>query len=116
MSEPDDVLAVVADALRLPYVALRSSDGELAAYGVAPEVTEAIPLRYRGEQVGELVVGVRAGQRALDRADRAALELLAVPLGGGRSRDGPVGGGAAVARTDRRRAGGGAQAVAPRPA
>ena len=81
VSEPDDVLGVVADALRLPYVVLRSSDGELAAYGVAPEVTEAIPLRYRGEQVGKLVVGVRAGQRALERADRAALELLAVPLG-----------------------------------
>ena len=81
VSEPDDVLAVVADALLLPYVALRRDDRELAAHGVAPEVTEAIPLRYRGEQVGVLVVGMRAGQRALDRADRAALELLAVPLG-----------------------------------
>ncbi len=39
-----------------------------------------MPLAYRGGRVGELVVGVRAGQRRLDRADRAALELLAAPL------------------------------------
>jgi signal transduction histidine kinase len=81
VAEPDDVLPVVAEALLLPYVALRRNNGESAAHGAAPEVTEAIPLRYRGEQIGELVVGARAGQRALDRADRAALELLAVPLG-----------------------------------
>lgn len=79
-SEPDGVLAVVADALLLPHVALRGDGIEPVTHGTAPEVTEAIPLRYRGEQIGELVVGVRAGQRALDRADRNALELLAVPL------------------------------------
>jgi len=78
--EPDDVLRVVADALRLPYVALRRDGAVAAEHGAAPGPTQVVALRYRGEDVGELVVGVRAGQAALDRADRAALELLAVPL------------------------------------
>jgi hypothetical protein len=51
-----------------------------AEHGTPPGPTHVVALRYRGEDVGELVVGVRAGQAALDRADRAALELLAVPL------------------------------------
>jgi signal transduction histidine kinase len=78
--EPDDVLRVVADALRLPYVALRRDGDVTAEHGMPPGPTHVVALRYRGEDVGELVVGVRAGQAALDRADRAALELLAVPL------------------------------------
>ena len=82
-TEPDDVLVAVAEALRLPYVAVRR-DGEVtAAHGtepMGPATTETLPLRYHGEDVGELVVGVRRGQRVLQHADRAALELLAVPL------------------------------------
>ena len=82
-TEPDDVLVAVAEALRLPYVAVRR-DGEVtAAHGTeptGPATTETLPLRYHGEDVGELVVGVRRGQGALQHADRAALELLAVPL------------------------------------
>ncbi|WP_328305419.1 sensor histidine kinase [Actinomycetospora sp. NBC_00405] len=82
-TEPDDVLGAVAEALRLPYVAVRR-DGEVtAAHGTeptGPTTTETLPLRYHGEDVGELVVGVRRGQGALQHADRAALELLAVPL------------------------------------
>ncbi|MGB8996378.1 MAG: hypothetical protein WCB57_04295 [Pseudonocardiaceae bacterium] len=41
---------------------------------------ETVPLDYRGERVGELVVGVRSGQRRLSAADRRVLELLAAPL------------------------------------
>ncbi|MDD7917430.1 sensor histidine kinase [Actinomycetospora callitridis] len=82
-TEPDDVLVAVAEALRLPYVAVRREGEVTAAHGTeptGPATTETLPLRYRGEDVGELVVGVRRGQRALQHADRAALELLAVPL------------------------------------
>lgn len=75
-----EVLAAVRDALRLPYAALRSGGVERATDGVPPELLETVALSYRGERVGELVVGVRPGQRRLDGVDRAALELLAVPL------------------------------------
>jgi signal transduction histidine kinase len=78
--EPHEVLAVVADALRLPYLALRGPGIAVTECGTAPSRTEAIALRYRGEDVGELLVGARTGEAALDRADRAALELLAVSL------------------------------------
>lgn len=49
------------------------------ATGRAPDC-EAVTLSYGGVPVGELVVGVRAGQGRLDAADRAALELVAGPL------------------------------------
>lgn len=79
-ADSGDVLAAVRDALRLPYAALRSGGDERAVHGTPPELLETVPLSYRGDRVGELVVGVRPGQRRLDGADRAALELLAVPL------------------------------------
>jgi len=79
-SEPDDLLAAITEALRLPSAALRVDGTERAAVGTPPELLEAVPLHYRDDRVGELVVGVRSGQRRLDPADRSALELLAVPL------------------------------------
>lgn len=75
-----DILAAVCDALRLPYAALRRDGIERASHGSSPELLEVVPLVHRGEQVGELVVGARRGQDRLDRADRAALELLAATL------------------------------------
>ncbi|MEJ2864908.1 sensor histidine kinase [Actinomycetospora flava] len=77
---PDDVLVAVAEALRLPHVAVRREGVVTAAHGTEPSTTEVLPLRYRDEHVGDLVVGVRRGQGTLHQADRAALELLAVPL------------------------------------
>ena len=79
-TDPADVLHVVREALRLPFAAIRSDGVERAAHGAAPELLETVPLAYRGEQVGELVVGVRSGQRSLNRSDRAVLQLLATPL------------------------------------
>ncbi|WP_300008838.1 sensor histidine kinase [Pseudonocardia sp.] len=79
-TDPADGPAVVREALRLPYAALRSGGVEQAADGEPTERVETVALVYRGEQVGELVVGVRTGQQRLDRADRAVLELLAAPL------------------------------------
>ncbi|MGH3765485.1 MAG: sensor histidine kinase [Pseudonocardiaceae bacterium] len=79
-ADPTDVLNAVREALRLPYAALRAEGTERAAVGEPPDLLESIPLCYRGERVGELTVGARSGQRRLDPADRAALELLAAPL------------------------------------
>ena len=75
-----DVLQVVAAALRLPYAAVRGDGVGWTDSGTPPTRIESISLRYRGAPVGELLVGVRAGQSALTRADRSVLELLAGPL------------------------------------
>jgi signal transduction histidine kinase len=78
---PADVLPALRHALRLPYAALSDADGLLGEDGVPPERVERLPLRHAGEQLGELVVGVRSGQPRLNPADRAVLELMAVPVG-----------------------------------
>jgi len=79
-ADSGDVLTAVCEALRLPYAALRRDGVDQAVHGTAPQLLEVIALTYRGDRVGELVVGARSGQRRLDTADRAALELLAAPL------------------------------------
>lgn len=67
-------------ALRLPFAALRGTAGEIAASGTAPQTLRTIPLTYRGDRIGDLLVGLRAGEQDLNPADRAVLELLAAPL------------------------------------
>jgi signal transduction histidine kinase len=74
------VLEALRAALRLPFVALRGAEGEIHSAGVASQTLHTIPLSYHGDRIGELVVGARAGEQHLDPADRAVLELLAVPL------------------------------------
>jgi two-component system, NarL family, sensor kinase len=81
VSTPADVVAAVRSALRLPYAELRDRDGTIASDGTpltAP--LEELPLRYEGQQIGTLVVGVRAGQARLDLSDRVVLDLMAAPL------------------------------------
>jgi signal transduction histidine kinase len=79
-ADPEDELRVVCDTLRLPYAALRAGDLERGSHGTMPKRLETVALDYRGERVGELVVGVRAGEAKLNAADRSVLELLAIPL------------------------------------
>jgi two-component system, NarL family, sensor kinase len=86
------VPAALCEALRLPFAALHRpgtqtpegiecSEGvEVAAHGLAPRTLHTIDLDYGGARMGQLVVGARAGEHRLDPADRAVLELLAVPL------------------------------------
>jgi two-component system NarL family sensor kinase len=74
-----ELLAAVCEALRLPAAAIVQDGVRTAGYGEA-ERYEPVPLVYQGEQVGQLLVGIRRGQRGLDRADRVALEVLAAPL------------------------------------
>ncbi|MGW6278454.1 histidine kinase [Kribbella sp. NPDC055071] len=80
----DDDLTVVLEGirsvLRLPFAAIRSNGSELAATGSPATDLQVIAMTYRGERVGELVVGARAGERRLSNADLEALKLLATPL------------------------------------
>jgi two-component system, NarL family, sensor kinase len=86
---PDQVLQTivgsVAEALRVPYVAVTfTRDGEAetaAAHGALGRTTpERRPLHYRGVVVAELVVGVPPG-RELTTADHRLLDDLAVQAG-----------------------------------
>ena len=78
---PDQVLPTiaetVAEALRLPYVGIRttgSDTGWLACErGEPPEQPERVPLVHQGRSVGELLVGPRPGERSISDGDRALL-------------------------------------------
>lgn len=75
------VVSAVREALRLPYAALSSPDGVLAADGQPPDgPVRSLRLEYGGEVVGELVIGLRPGERELAPADHTVLNLVAAPL------------------------------------
>ena len=77
------VLEQTRSALRLPWISLRGEPGgnDIAAAGTAEESpTAELPLTYRDEQVGTMIVGLRRGERELHDADRRTLELIATPL------------------------------------
>ncbi len=86
---PDAVLPTivqtVTDALRIPFAAIElRRAGELALVASAGQpVGEAtrLPLTYRGELVGEMVLGGRPGEQAFGIADRRLLEDLARQAG-----------------------------------
>jgi signal transduction histidine kinase len=74
------VVTAVRGGLRMPFATVLADGALLASDGVPPPVTGAVPLVYGGTPVGELVVGLRPGERALSDADRTVLALVAVPL------------------------------------
>ncbi|MGO8959500.1 MAG: sensor histidine kinase [Streptosporangiaceae bacterium] len=74
------VLEALCESLRLPSAAVRFGSAEVAAYGTAPELLHSTRLTYAGAHVGELIVGLRSGQRSLGQPDTSLLELLAGPL------------------------------------
>jgi signal transduction histidine kinase len=74
------VLEALCDSLRLPFAAVRFGPTETASYGTPPELLHRTGLSYDGARIGELVVGLRSGQRRLSPPDIAILELLAGPL------------------------------------
>ena len=80
---PDGVTglaASLADGLRLPYVGVVVDGEELCEHGSAGGLVERVPLMVGPARVGDLVVGLRAGERSLTRADRAAIALVLAPL------------------------------------
>jgi len=86
---PDETLQAivrtVTEALKLPYAAigLRHEDGIVVAAATGRPVASPLrlPLVYQGEPVGELLLGLRAGEGALSPADRRLLEDLARQAG-----------------------------------
>jgi two-component system, NarL family, sensor kinase len=74
------VLQAVCEALRLPSASLRVAGVAVASFGRPSRASESIPLEHEGQQVGALVVGLRAGEPALGVADRQVLEVLAAPV------------------------------------
>jgi two-component system, NarL family, sensor kinase len=84
---PDEVLPVVveavADALRLPYVAVTlGGEARPAAFrGRRPDVTVDLPLVHAGTAVGILAVGPPGGRSFLDPQDEHLLHNFARQIG-----------------------------------
>lgn len=79
--EMTTIVETVAQALRLPYVAIEIREGEIfslaaAAGRPAPQV-ELIPLVYQAQTIGRLVAAPRAPGEAFSSADRRLLSGLA---------------------------------------
>ncbi|GHO55878.1 histidine kinase [Ktedonobacter robiniae] len=79
------VVEVVAQTLKLPYVAVTLKQGEelvlVASHGTAPEAVLHVPLISQSEQVGELVLATRTPGEAFTPAEHRLLEDLARQAG-----------------------------------
>ena len=75
--DPALALDAVRESLVLPYAALRSEGKTLATAGTPVTHTHRIPLRLGTDTVGELVVGLRAGDLRLSAADEQVLRVVA---------------------------------------
>lgn len=78
--ELEGVAGAVRSALRLPYVAVTAGGEPLSWAGTPTERLENLQLNYAGRPVGELIVGLRPGERELDPADLNALTIVIAPL------------------------------------
>ena len=75
----DPVLALraIREALVLPYASLRADGRTLATSGTEVTHTRTLPLQLGGDAVGEVVVGLRAGDLTLAAADADVLRIVA---------------------------------------
>ncbi len=75
----DPVLALdaVREALVLPYASIRVGGEVLASSGSEVTHTRVLPLRLGDDEVGEVVVGLRAGDFSLSTADEDVLRIVA---------------------------------------
>jgi signal transduction histidine kinase len=88
-AEPDRAFPAiaesVADALRLPFVALEISEADgahvVAEHGTRRAPTLTLPLVHAGEPVGRLVLGVRSGEQGFRPEELGLLEDLARQAG-----------------------------------
>lgn len=82
------IVETVADALKLPYVAIALRQGdhfavaaEAARKPVAGEQTEVLPLIYQAETIGQLMLAPRALSEPFSQNDRRLLETIARQAG-----------------------------------
>ena len=75
----DPVLALraIREALVLPYASLRVEGADLATSGTEVTHTRTLPLQLGADAVGEIVVGLRAGDLTLAAADADVLRIVA---------------------------------------
>ncbi len=73
-------LNLMAETLRLPYLAVQLPAGDTLSYGHAVQPLESFALVAQGERIGTLEVGRRAGREPLSSADRRLMGTLAAQL------------------------------------
>src|SRR5205807_2408465 len=81
---PDAILPTVAEtvaqALRLPYVAIELKEEEafrqVATYGTPIELSLRIPLRYQQETIGQMLLASRSPGESFSATDRHLLDDL----------------------------------------
>ena len=75
----DPVLALraIREALVLPYASLRADGQTLATSGTEVTHTRTLPLQLGDDAVGEIVVGLRAGDLTLAQSDADVLRIVA---------------------------------------
>jgi two-component system NarL family sensor kinase len=74
------VVEALGQVLKLPSVSLVLADREVASYGGPAAASHQVPLIQGNERVGELVIGLRAGEVRMGAADERMLALLAAPI------------------------------------
>jgi two-component system NarL family sensor kinase len=75
--DPALALDAIRESLVLPYSCLRAGGEVLATSGSEVTHTRVLPLRLGGDDVGEIVVGLRAGDLGLSPADEDVLRIVA---------------------------------------
>ncbi len=79
------IVETVAQALRLPYVAIEVGEGEqlrlAASYGMPVDPALRIPLHYQQDTIGELLLAARSPGESFSSADRKLLDDLARQIG-----------------------------------
>jgi len=73
--DPGDALDAVRSSLVLPYAALKVEGAPLTESGVPTDHLAMLPLSLNGQPVGELVVGLRAGDLRLPAEDLKVLHV-----------------------------------------
>lgn len=75
-SDLQSLIGQLADALKLPWLAVRAGERTLAESGTRPAAVATFPLRHGDDELGSVEVGLRRGEDRLGRLDREVMGLL----------------------------------------
>jgi signal transduction histidine kinase len=80
-----EIVETVAQALRLPYVAIEVQEGDqlrmAASYGTPVDASLRIPLHYQQDTIGQLLLASRSPGESFSSVDRRLLDDLARQVG-----------------------------------